>query len=338
MARKCLVTGFAGFIGSHLSDRLLEEGYTVVGVDNFSTGTIENVQRLNKKHANLPAGRIHFVRGDLFDRDVIFEIFRVHPDIEWVFHQAALGSIPRSLRNPQNTFESNVVAFNNVLGAVLQHRQNVKRFVFASSSSIYGKCADGARVETMDPVGWQKNPYGASKYMNEVQALAWAAAFGLEVIGLRYFNVFGPFQRADSEYAAVIPKWIRAVRSGEPMVIQGTGKQKRDFTYVDNVVDANMLAAHAPSSAANSCYNIGCGQSVSLLDLQREITVHAAVRGIKSPWVEMVRARENDIADAYADINLARTYLNYEPKVDWKRGIKHTCELLLSETELLAEP
>lgn len=338
VAKKCLVTGFAGFIGSHLTDRLLEDGFTVVGVDNLSTGTIENVERLNKKHANLPGGRINFVRGELSNRDVIFEIFRVHPDIELVFHQAALGSIPRSLKNPQDTFESNVVAFNNVLGAAIANRSTVKRFIFASSSSIYGTVDGPCRSESIDPVGWQVNPYGASKYMNEVQALAYANAFGLEVIGLRYFNVFGPYQRADSQYAAVIAKWIRAVKLGEPLVIQGTGRQKRDFTYIDNVVEANILAANAGRDAANRCYNIGCGESVSLIDVQREITTHAAIRGIKTPWVEMVKARSGDIMDAFADISLAGTYLGYDPKVDWKRGIKNTCELLLSETELLAEP
>lgn len=338
MARKCLVTGFAGFIGSHLTDRLLEDGFSVVGIDNLSTGTVENVQRLNKKHGNLPADRISFVRGDLAQRDVIFEVFRVHPDIEFVFHQAALGSIPRSLKNPQDTFESNVVGFNNVLGAVLHHRNTVKRLVFASSSSVYGDHPDPVRSESVDPVGWQVNPYGASKYINEVQALAWAKAFGLEVVGLRYFNVFGPYQRADSEYAAVIAKWIRAVKRGEPVVIQGTGEQRRDFTYVDNVVAANLLAANAPSSSVNAVYNIGCGDSASILEIQREIFLHAAVRGIKRPWVEYGKARPNEVMEARADIRQAECYLNYKPKVDWKRGIKHTCELLLSETELLAEP
>lgn len=293
----CLITGVAGFIGSHLAERLINDGHKVIGVDNFSTGLESNVKLLNTL-----TGSFNFTECDILSQE--FEsVFKAIGRFDCIFHQAALGSVPRSIENPEATFESNVIGFQNVLK--LAKTYEAKKIVFASSSSIYG--IDGV----------VQSPYAASKKINEVQAQAWSEVFDIPIIGLRYFNVFGPRQNPNGPYAAVIPKWIQAIKTGEEIEIHGDGNQSRDFTYVKNVVNANILAMQ--SDIKNEVFDIGAGRSTSLNELV-ELLRRSVFRrdNIKIKYID---ARKGDVKKSMANILPACTHLRYEP-CDLETGLQ----------------
>jgi UDP-N-acetylglucosamine 4-epimerase len=312
-----LVTGHAGFIGSHLTDHLLSMGHKVIGVDNFSTGQPSNVQRVALKHPEKVGSQFVGYTFDITNTLHLNNVFYNHGDISVVFHEAALGSVPRSIESPDQTFYANVCGFNNILSACRSF--GVKRLIYASSSSVYG----GESAPS------PKSPYAASKLMNEVQAQAYSRAYGLETIGLRYFNVFGPYQNPNGQYAAVIAKWAQAIKMGEPLPLHGDGQQARDFTYVDNVVDANIAASLALQPAVGQVFDIGCGQSVSLNGMLSEVMLHAQRLGYGGLEVASLPSRESDVRRSEADLKRARELLGYQPRIHWKEGVRLTCESAL---------
>jgi len=301
-----LVTGGAGFIGSHLVDRLLALGHAVRVVDNLSTGSKSNLSAV--------LSNIDFVRGDLRDEAVCRQAVR---GVETVFHVAALPSVPRSLADPWTSHDCNVNATLRLLIACADAR--VRRVVYSSSSSAYGDTATLPKVEAAEPQ--PRSPYAAAKLAGEQYVLAFARAGRLEGVALRYFNVFGPRQDPNSPYAAVIPAFLAAARDGRPAVVFGDGEQTRDFTYVANVVEANVLAANAPAGLASGrVVNIGAGQRTSLLgllDLVREVT------GSRLPHTCQPR-RGGDVRDSLAGLERAHQVLGYEPAVTVREGLQRT--------------
>jgi len=288
--RTWLVTGCAGFIGSHLIETLLKLNQRVVGLDNFATGHPRNLKLVRQAVGEKAWKRFHFIRGDirkLVDCYKAFGLkpphpapssqhplpstqhqkFKVHKSrfkIDIILHQAALGSVPRSIKDPLSTHEVNVTGFVNML--MVARDAGVKRFVYASSSSVYGDSKELPKRE--DRIGNQLSPYAVSKYANELYAKVFGRCYGLETIGLRYFNVFGPRQDPNGPYAAVIPRWIAAIEKGEPVQIYGDGKTSRDFCYVDNAVQANLLAGLTKNKKAlNQIYNVACGARTTLNEL-----------------------------------------------------------------------
>lgn len=302
-----LVTGGAGFIGSHIATALVERGERVRVLDNLSTGKRGNLAHL--------AGKIDFVEGDLVDRAAVD---RALDGVEIVFHQAALASVPRSVAAPLDTNAACVTGTVNLLDAA--RKNGVKRFIYAGSSSIYGdRTASAAKHETdlPDPV----SPYAAAKAAGELYCQAFRATYGLATVTIRYFNVFGPRQDPNSEYSAVIPKFVMKMLAGERPTIFGDGKQSRDFTYVANVVAGNLLAASAPD-AAGKTFNVACGEQLSLLDLIASIN---RVLGTKlEPIFDPPRA--GDVRDSLADISQARKVLGYNPIVDFDEGLRRSIE------------
>ncbi len=261
--KKWLVTGCAGFIGSNLLEALLKLDQQVVGLDNFSTGKRDNLCQVEKLVAPRQWARFQFIEGDIRD---LATCQGACSGVDYVLQQAALGSVPRSIKDPVASHDNNVTGFLNML--VAARDQKVKRFVYASSSSVYGDHPDLPKVE--QKTGQVLSPYAATKAMNEIYAGVFAKAYGLQPIGLRYFNVFGPRQDPDGAYAAVIPKWIAALLKREPVVILGDGETSRDFCFVDNAVQANLLAATATHpGAVSQAYNIAVGDRTTLNELFR---------------------------------------------------------------------
>jgi len=305
--RRVLVTGAAGFIGSHLVDALLERGATVTALDNFSTG-----RRSNLEHC---ADRIELVEGDIRDASVC----RGAADgAEIVFHQAALGSVPRSMANPAATIEVNVFGTSNVFTAARD--AGVSRIVYASSSSVYGDSQTLPKREGEE--GLPLSPYASSKRMNEQLAELFGRCFGIEFIGLRYFNVYGPRQDPDGPYAAVVPRFFKSYRSGERPVIFGDGEQSRDFTFVSDTVAANLLAAEAPGSVCGRAYNIAAGGRVTVNDIAESI--RKAVGSSAVPRYEAPRA--GDVKHSLADPSRARESLGFIARVSLDEGIAKTAE------------
>jgi len=302
-----LVTGGAGFIGSHLVDALLERGDRVRVLDNLSTGRRENLDRLR--------GKVEIVEGDLVDRKAVE---RALEGVEIVFHQAALASVPRSVAVPLDTNAACVTGTVNLLDA--SRKCGVKRVVYAGSSSVYGDRTAGAAKQETDlpnPV----SPYAAAKASGELYCQAFTAAYGLPTVTVRYFNVFGPRQDPKSEYAAVIPKFVTEMLAGRRPTIFGDGRQSRDFTYVANVIDGNLLAAEAPG-AVGQTFNIACGEQLNLLDLV------AAINRVLGTSIEPIFAppRTGDVRDSLADISAARNMLGYEPRVGFEEGLRRSIE------------
>lgn len=303
---KCLVTGGAGFIGSNLTHALLGRGAEVSVFDNFSTGHRENLEEI--------VGDITLVEGDLRDKDAVADAMR---GVEVVFHQGAMPSVPRSVEDPVTSFEVNAKGTLHVLlGA---KAAGVRRVVYAASSSAYGDTPTLPKHEGMpqNPL----SPYAADKVHGENLCRVFTASMGLDCVGLRYFNVFGPRQRPDSAYAAVIPRFIEAVVSGNQPVIYGDGQQSRDFTFVQNVIGANLLAAEAPEAPGN-VMNVGNGERTTLLELLEKVC-EVCGRGV-APIHEDVRL--GDVKDSQADISLARRVLGFEPTVDLAAGLKLTVD------------
>ncbi len=318
-----MVTGAAGFIGSHLVERLLMLGQKVVGLDNFATGKRANLHAIERVVAPDSWELFSFVEGDIRDADGVKAVFdEFKPEI--VLHQAALGSVPRSLAEPLVSHAVNVDGFVNVVDAA--RRSGPKRFVYASSSSVYGDIEDGEKVEGR--IGNQLSPYATTKRTNELYAQVYSRSYGIETVGLRYFNVFGPRQDPDGPYAAVIPRWLAALSRSEKSTIFGDGTTSRDFCYIANVVQANVLAGMASSGSEviNGVVNIACGATTSLTRLWTMLRDEvASVRGIDPesiPAVEYQPFRKGDILHSRADISLARRSLSFHPTYSVAEGIR----------------
>ncbi|HZE61720.1 MAG TPA: SDR family oxidoreductase [Burkholderiales bacterium] len=309
--RTWLVTGAAGFIGSHLAENLLELGQTVVGLDNFSTG----------KRENLPAG-LRFIEGDIRSLDTCQ---RACQGVDVVLHEAALGSVPRSIDDPIASTQSNVDGFLNML--VAARDAGVGRFVYASSSAVYGDHPALPKVETI--TGRSMSPYGLTKQVNELYADVFDVCYGLKTIGLRYFNVFGPRQDPNGAYASVIPAWIGALLRDQVPYVNGDGSAARDFCYIDNVVQANLLAATAEDPAAlGQAYNIALGDQTSLTELFDLIRDGVARRHAPAKHARAIHRepRRGDLQFSRADISKAARLLGYRPAVRIMEGLDQTID------------
>ncbi|MDB4773216.1 SDR family oxidoreductase [Flavobacteriaceae bacterium] len=311
---KILITGAAGFIGSNLCEYMLEKGYTVIGLDNFATGHAYNLNEF-KEHPNFS-----FIEGDIRDFD---SCLKATEGIDYVLHQAALGSVPRSLLDPITSNEVNVNGFLNMLEACRQN--NIKRFVYAASSSTYGDSKALPKVEKN--IGKPLSPYAITKYVNELYADIYSSAYGLETIGLRYFNVFGRRQDPNGAYAAVIPKFVGQFLKGESPQINGDGSFSRDFTYIDNVIQMNHLAITTKNSRAiNQIYNTAVGDRVTILEMTKLIReglsqFDSSIRKIE---IKFGPDRNGDIPHSQASIKKAQNLLNYNPTHTFEKGLKES--------------
>jgi len=313
---KTVVTGGAGFIGSHIVERLLKEGHYVVVVDNFSSGREENLSFVCqnasfKKHYTL-------IKGDIRDYSICLKACE---EADTVFHQAALRSVPRSLDDPYEYNEVNINGTLNMLKASLE--KGVKKFIFASSSSIYGETTKFPEKETEYPR--LISPYALTKLAGEYYCRIFTENFGLTTVSLRYFNVYGPRQALDDEYAVVIPKFITCMLNDQSPPIHGTGEQSRDFTYIDNVVNANLLAAEA-EGVAGKVFNVGSGQDYSILELVKVLNkiMGKNIEPIFTP------PRKGDVLKTLADISSATYLLGYKPIINFPEGLRRTVEYFKS--------
>lgn len=310
-----LITGCAGFIGSNLLEALLRLDQRVVGLDNFSTGHRRNLDEVRSQVSNDQWARFRFHEGDIRDADVCRTVM---DGVDYVLHQAALGSVPRSLADPRTTNDVNITGFLNML--IAAREVGVQAFVYAASSSTYGDHEALPKVE--DRIGRPLSPYAVTKYVNELYADVFARCYGLGSVGLRYFNVFGKRQDPEGAYAAVIPKWIAAMIRGEDVVIHGDGLTSRDFCHVDNVVQANILAALASPEGVNQVYNVAFDARTTLKELFDHLVSALAGQGIqydRAPVHGDFRA--GDVRHSRADISKARELLGYEPVHDLVEGI-----------------
>ncbi len=302
----CLVTGGAGFIGSNLVDRLVRDGHTVRVVDNLSTGNMRNL--------NDAGDRIEFIEGDLCDPAIVK---RGVAGMNTVFHVAALPSVPRSMADPWGSHDNNVNATVRLLQGCAE--ANVRRVVYSSSSSVYGDTPVLPKVESVEPL--PKSPYAAAKLSGEQYVLAFARAGMVEGAALRYFNVFGPRQDPNSAYAAVIPAFMAAAKNGTQARVNGDGGHTRDFTFIDNVIDANVLAASQPATKANGrVFNVGAGSRTSLLELLELI---GEVAGTKIDFVHDA-PRDGDVRDSLASLDRIEEGLGYHPAVSVRDGLELT--------------
>jgi len=301
-----LVTGGAGFIGGHICERLVRDGHSVRVLDDFSSGKESNLESFRDK--------IDLVRGDIRDAPLVNEAMN---GVDIVFHEAALGSVPRSVADPLTTHEVNMTGTLNVLLAARE--AGVKRVVYASSSSVYGETPVLPKREEMTPQ--PLSPYAISKLVGEHYATVFTHVYDFEVVALRYFNIFGPRQDPESQYAAVIPRFLTALLNGKAPVVYGDGLQSRDFTYVDNVVEANLLASEA-DGAAGRAFNIACGGRYTLLDLLARLKI------ILGSDIEPIHeaGRAGDVRDSQASIEAAQRALGYRVSVDFDEGLRRTAE------------
>lgn len=304
-----LVTGVAGFIGSNLLEQLLNLDQAVVGLDNFSTGKQRNLDEVKALVSADRWARFRFVEGDIRDPDACRQVCS---GVDYVLHEAALGSVPRSLEDPIATNENNVTGFLNML--VAARDAGSKRFVYAASSSTYGDHAALPKIEAR--IGRPLSPYAVTKYVNELYADVFARCYGLQTVGLRYFNIFGPRQDPDGAYAAVIPKWVSSLLRREPVYINGTGETSRDFCFVRNAIQANLLAATAARpEAVDQVYNVAVNARTTLLELFTLLRDGLAVRHPHLKDVQPVHRgfRAGDVLHSQADIDKARLLLGYMP-------------------------
>ncbi len=307
-----LVTGGAGFIGANLCEVLIEKGNKVVCLDNFSTGRKENLLHLSNQ-ANFT-----MIEGDISNLD---DCMKATDGVDYVLHQAALGSVPRSLKDPIKSNNVNVSGFLNML--VASRDNGVKRFTFASSSSVYGDSESIPKVENI--IGRPLSPYAITKYVNELYAEIFSKNYGLETIGLRYFNVYGRKQDPNGAYAAVIPKFVSKLMKGESPIINGDGSYSRDFTYINDVIQANILSlVTTDKKAINSIYNIAYGERNTLNDLVGYIKDYLSKFDSKISNINVIHGpyRAGDIPHSHASVKKAKENLNYKPQFNLKKGLK----------------
>ena len=321
-----LITGVAGFIGSHIAEELLKYNQEVIGLDNFLTGNKSNIEYLQlcKNNRNFS-----FMKKDISLHQEIIDL----PKVDFVIHQAALGSVPRSIEFPLDTHLNNVSGFINILDYA--RRAKVKKFVYASSSSVYGDDLNSPKR-----VGCEGNvlsPYASSKLINEIYSNAYTYSYGMNCIGLRYFNVFGPRQDPRGAYAAVIPKWIKLISENKEIEIFGDGETTRDFCYVKNAVQANLLAALSISQNSNNrIYNVACGESTSLKflasQIEKEIQKFDPDKSLKSIFKDF---RKGDIRHSLADISETAALLGYNPTHSFSEGLTETINYFFKKSSNL---
>ena len=320
-----LVTGAAGFIGSHLVETLLGLGQIVVGLDNFATGYQSNLDDVRAAVGEEAWQRFTFLEADICDLDACREACR---GADYILHQAALGSVPRSIEEPILSNRANIDGFLNML--VASRDAGVKRFVYAASSSTYGDHPGLPKVE--DNIGKPLSPYAVTKYVNELYADVFARSYGLECIGLRYFNVFGPRQDPQGAYAAVIPRWFESLCQGVAPQVNGDGETSRDFCFIDNTIQANLLAATTDNAGAiNQVYNVAVGGRTTLNQLFGSIRALLAHAGANVAQIEPVYGefRAGDVRHSQADITRARQLLGYEPSHTVDQGLEVTSQWFL---------
>lgn len=306
-----LVTGGAGFIGSHIVDELLRQNKPVRVLDNFSTGKKDNLvyaEKLSKEN-NVP---LEIVEGDIRDENIVMKVLK---DVDIVFHQAALRSVPRSVEDPLSTNDVNIGG--TLLLLKLSKEQGIKKFIYASSSSVYGNNPILPKHEKQlpEPI----SPYAVSKLTGEYYCQVYASLYGLETVSLRYFNVFGPRQDPESQYAAVIPKFIMSALKNESLEIHGDGLQSRDFSYIDNIVLSNMLSIEA-KNISGKIFNIGCGKNYTVLQVAKTIgkILHMDIK------YKHTSPRPGDVKHTLADISSAKKYIKYRVIVDFEEGLHRT--------------
>ena len=325
--RKWLITGVAGFIGSNLAEALLKLGQDVVGLDNFSTGHRHNLDLVREAVGSRAWSRFRFIEGDIRSLETCHEACK---GADVVLHQAALGSVPRSIEDPIISHANNVTGFLNMLVAARDAK--VKRFVYAASSAAYGDWPGLPKVE--DTIGRPLSPYGAGKYMNELYADVFGRCYGLQTAGLRYFNVFGPRQDPEGAYAAVIPKWVASMLRGEDVYINGDGETSRDFCYIENVIQANLLSGTVENpEASGQVYNVAVGESTTLNEL------FASIRGLLAsrvpgfaPVPPVYRDfRAGDVRYSLADISKAEKLLGYRPQYRAQEGLERAIDWYVAQ-------
>jgi UDP-N-acetylglucosamine 4-epimerase len=319
-----LITGVAGFIGSNLLESLLRLDQKVVGLDNFATGHQRNLDEVASLVTTEQWSKFRFIEGDIRDLEQCKKAMHWSGDtaVDYVLHQAALGSVPRSIADPISTNATNISGFLNML--VAARDAGVRSFTYAASSSTYGDHPDLPKVEAK--IGRPLSPYAVTKFVNELYADVFARSYGFRSIGLRYFNVFGPRQDPNGAYAAVIPKWTANLLNGEPVFINGDGDTSRDFCFVANAVQANILAALADSdNALNQVYNVAVGDRTSLMELVQAIQSELTSLGqIPEAQIAFRDFRAGDVRHSQADISKARTLLGYVPEYRVAEGLAAT--------------
>ncbi len=317
-----LVTGCAGFIGSNLVEDLLKLNQKVVGLDNFSTGLEKNIEDIQSQVGSELYKNFTFVDGDIQNLETCKKVCE---GVDYILHQAALGSVPRSIEDPLSSHQSNVNGHLNILWAA--KNQNVKRVVYASSSSVYGDHPDLPKQELA--IGKQLSPYAVTKYINELYSEVFGKCYGVENIGIRYFNVFGKRQDPNSVYAAVMPKWIKAMMNNQNVEIYGDGETSRDFCYISNVVQMNILAATTENkNAINKVFNCACHDRTNLNDLYKAIrdnmkSYYSYLEDAKPIYKDF---RAGDVRHSFADINMAKDLLGYDPTHMFNEGLVDSLE------------
>lgn len=328
--RKWLITGVAGFIGSNLLQQLLQLGQTVTGLDNFSTGHRANLEDVKRIVGEEAWGRFKFHEADIRNQEACQNAVG---DADYVLHQAALGSVPRSIADPLTTNAANIDGFLNML--VASRDAGIRRFVYAASSSTYGDHPGLPKQEHV--IGRPLSPYAVTKYVNELYADVFAKTYGVETIGLRYFNVFGPRQDPNGAYAAVIPRWFGALMDGQACQINGDGETSRDFCYIDNTVQANILSATCEDSqSANQVYNVAVGHRTTLNELYRLIRENLGrdfpeIRNLEPDYAGF---REGDVRHSQADISKAGKLLGYEPTHTLEAGLQETSRWFIDQRKI----
>lgn len=321
-----LITGVAGFIGSNLLETLLLLGQTVKGLDNFSTGHQHNLDHVKDSVSSDQWNGFSFTEGDMRDLDTCH---KVCSGVDYVLHEAALGSVPRSLEDPITTNQNNIDGFLNML--VASRDAEVSRFVYAASSSTYGDHPRLPKVE--DRIGNPLSPYAVTKYVNELYASVFARSYDFKCIGLRYFNIFGRRQDPEGAYAAVIPKWVKDMINDETIFINGTGETSRDFCYIDNTIQMNILAATGSDDAADEVYNVAVGDRTNLNELYEAIRVllEPSFPHLKSAKPEYRDFRAGDVLHSLADISKAKEKLGYEPTHRILEGLKEAMDWYIKD-------
>lgn len=311
-----LITGVAGFIGSNLLEYLLKLDQTIVGLDSFATGHQYNLNEVKSSVTDVQWQKFQFIEGDICNYETCFSAVK---GVDYVLHQAALGSVPRSIANPIDTNSANISGFLNILQA--SKEEKVRSFTYAASSSTYGDHSALPKVE--ENIGKPLSPYAVTKYVNELYAEVYARSYGFKTIGLRYFNVFGKHQDPNGAYAAVIPKWTNAMIRGEDVFINGDGETSRDFCFIENTIQMNILAATAPDEAKDKVYNVAVGDRTTLNDLFALIKASLISNGVivsTEPIYQDFRA--GDVRHSQADISKAKHNLGFNPEFTITQGIE----------------